>query len=150
MLRCSSSLVQGEFEAMEWIVAVKCLRVNSSAPRGNYSKGSKVQGRNFLPVWGSDPLLLCLCVHESMSLFRRFFYIRPPNGLLEITERVYNKLLHLSRSNIFFNHVPVSCFGIFRITCYANVLHTLRTLCCTPLLPHINYLSSTYSPILFL
>jgi hypothetical protein len=26
-----------------------------------------------------------------MSLFRRFFYRRPPDGLLEITERVYGE-----------------------------------------------------------
>jgi hypothetical protein len=30
-----------------------------------------------------------LAAHGSMSLFRRFFYRRPPDGLLEITERVY-------------------------------------------------------------
>lgn len=30
-----------------------------------------------------------MLAHGSMSLFRRFFYRRPPDGLLEITERVY-------------------------------------------------------------
>jgi hypothetical protein len=32
-----------------------------------------------------------LAAHGSMSLFRRFFYRRPPDGLLEITERVYGE-----------------------------------------------------------
>lgn len=32
---------------------------------------------------------VCVLAHGSMSLFRRFFYRRPPDGLLEITERVY-------------------------------------------------------------
>lgn len=32
-----------------------------------------------------------MLAHGSMSLFRRFFYRRPPDGLLEITERVYGE-----------------------------------------------------------
>jgi hypothetical protein len=42
--------VRGEFEAVDWIAAVKCSRVSSGAPRGSCSEGSRVQGRNFLRI----------------------------------------------------------------------------------------------------
>lgn len=32
--------------------------------------------------------------HHSMSLLSRFFYKRPPDGLLELSDRVYGNMAH--------------------------------------------------------